>query len=224
MPEIPDPNLHRWDIAPTEAVGLQRQLASQLVLDKPVSVSTITTVAGVDVSVKNGVSRAAIVVMTLPELDILETATATIATPYPYISGLLSFREGAVILQAYQHLEHDPDLLIFDGQGIIHPRRLGIAAHLGLWLNKPTIGCGKTYLLGTYAEPQEHKGEFAPLYDKNQQLGIVLRTRQNVKPIFVSPGHLCDIASAYEITMRCVTRYRLPEPIRAAHHAAGTGL
>lgn len=225
MPALPNPDLHSWDLSPAEAIKLQHQLATRLITDCSIQTEDITTIAGVDVSVKNNVSQAAIVVMNLPQLDTLEIAKAAIPTPYPYIPGLLSFREGAVILLAYQRLATEPGLLIFDGQGQIHPRRLGIAAHIGVWLDKPTIGCAKSYLLGSFAEPQLNRGAAEPLYGpNNEQLGVVLRSRQNVKPVFVSPGHLCDIPSACEITMACVTRYRLPEPIRAAHHAAALDL
>lgn len=220
MPRISAPDLHRWDLAPEEAIALQKRLAGRL-LNSPLPCEQLHTVAGVDVSVKAGVSRAAIVVMAFPSLDVLETRRATLPTPFPYVPGLLSFREGAVILVAYARLEQTPDVLIFDGQGQAHPRRLGIAAHIGLWLDRPTIGCGKSRLTGTHGDLGSAKGDFEPLLNPmGDVIGVVLRTRANVKPVYVSPGHRCDLDSARRVLMACVTRYRLPEPIRAAHHAA----
>ena len=224
MPPIPHSDLHRWDVTPTEAIRIQRMLVSRLRADEAIPLASLQTVAGVDVSVKNNQSRAAIVAMTFPALEVIEVATARIPTPFPYIPGLLSFREGAVILQAYARLSTTPDVLIFDGQGQAHPRRLGIAAHLGLWLGQPTIGCGKSRLTGTHAEPGQARGDFEHLLDnQGEVIGVVLRTRPHVKPIYVSAGARCDLESARKIVMACVTRYRLPEPIRAAHHAAGSG-
>ncbi len=224
MPAISHPNLHRWDLQPEEAVALQRKLAKLLISDRPLVLDTLETVAGVDVSVKEGISRAAIIVLSFPVLEVLEASTAAIPTPFPYIPGLLSFREGEVILAAYEKLQRTPDVLIFDGQGQAHPRRLGIAAHIGLWLECPTVGCGKSRLTGWHEEPGQEKGDFEPLYARNGDvIGIVLRTRTGVKPVYVSPGHLCDLDSARRLIMACVTRYRLPEPIRQAHHLAGSG-
>jgi deoxyribonuclease V len=222
MPSIPFPELHRWDVSPAEAIQIQKTLVSRLHADESIPLSQIQTVAGVDVSVKNNQSRAAIVVLAFPTLEVIEVATARIPTPFPYIPGLLSFREGAVILQAYARLSTTPDVLIFDGQGQAHPRRLGIAAHLGLWLGQPTIGCGKTRLIGTHHEPGQVRGDFEQLWDdQGDVIGVVLRTRPNVKPVYISSGTRCNLDSARKIVMACVTRYRLPEPIRAAHHTAG---
>ena len=224
MPAVPHPDLHRWDLQPDEAIALQRRLAKQLISDRPLALDMLQTVAGVDVSVKEGISRAAIVILSFPALEVLEACTAAIPTPFPYIPGLLSFREGEVILAAYEKLQHTPDVLIFDGQGQAHPRRLGIAAHIGLWLERPTVGCGKSRLTGWHEEPGQEKGDFEPLYARNGDvIGVVLRTRTGVKPVYVSPGHLCDLDSARRLIMACVTRYRLPEPIRQAHHLAGSG-
>jgi deoxyribonuclease V len=222
MPPIPLPALHRWDVSPAEAVRIQKALVSRLSADESIPLSHIRTVAGVDVSVKDNQSRAAIALMTFPSLDVIEIATAQMPTPFPYIPGLLSFREGSVFLRAYTRLSTPPDVLIFDGQGQAHPRRLGIAAHLGLWLGQPTIGCGKTRLTGIHAEPGQSRGDFEPLLDaQGAVIGVVLRTRPHVKPVYMSSGTRCNLESARKIVMACVTRYRLPEPVRAAHHAAG---
>ncbi len=215
-------NLHQWDLTPQAAIALQNELAAQVIHDTPIDLAAVELIAGVDVSVRDYVSRAAVVVMRFPSLEIIETVTASQPTPFPYIPGLLSFREGPVLLQAFAQLQHTPDVYMFDGMGRIHPRRLGIAAHIGLWLDAPTIGCGKTHLVGNYDPPGSEAGEYSLLTHKGEQLGVVLRTRRNVKPVYISPGHLCDIESARLLTIACTTKYRLPQPIRAAHNAAGT--
>lgn len=212
--------LHRWDIPPKEAVALQEALAGRIIDDRPLDMRAIRHVGGVDVSVKDGVSRAAVVVMDFPALRVVETVRVAQPTPYPYIPGLLSFREGPVLVEAFEHVQTVPDVFLFDGMGRIHPRQLGIASHMGLWLNVPTIGCGKSHFLGEYTPPGAQKGAFSPLTHDGEMLGVVLRTRDGVKPVYLSSGHLIDLDSAIAITLACVTRYRLPEPIRQAHNAA----
>lgn len=212
---------HDWKLSATEAIALQKELAQQVDATTPIPLATMRYVAGVDVSVKNEVSRAAIVVLTYPDLKVVEAVTATMPTPFPYISGLLSFREGAVILEAHTKLTIQPDAYIFDGQGIAHPRRLGIAAHIGLWLDRPTLGCGKTWLIGAYTEPETERGSYSPMVDKGDVIGMVLRTRTRIKPVFISVGHKATLDTAVELALRCTTKYRLPEPIRHAHNTAG---
>lgn len=212
--------LHEWDICPKAAAALQRELAPRLVSDVPLRLKDIGTVAGVDVSVKGGVARAAVVVMSFPGMSIIESARARCEVVFPYIPGLLAYREGPVILSALRRIEREPDVIIFDGMGQIHPRRMGIAAHLGLWLGRPTVGCGKSHYLGEYDMPAREKGCWSPLMRGGEQLGVVLRTRMGVKPVYISVGHLCDIDSALALALACVTRFRLPEPIRAAHSLA----
>lgn len=219
-------HLHDWNLSPTEAIAIQRQLASQIIWDRPLELASVKLVAGVDVSVQPdaaGVahSQAAIVVMTFPELQIIETKLATIPTPFPYIPGLLSFREGPALEIAFKALENEPDVLIFDGMGRAHPRRIGIASHLGLWLNKPTIGCGKTLLIGRFDESLQERGAWSPLTHHDEVIGAALRTRAFTKPVFISSGNLIDLTSSLEVAMACTGKYRLPEPIRAAHNAAG---
>lgn len=211
---------HRWDLTPTEAIALQRALAPQIDTSTPLPFDELHLVGGIDVSVKGNVSRAAIVVLTYPALDVIERVTASLPTPFPYIPGLLSFREGAVILDALRQLERTPDVFIVDGQGIAHPRRIGIAAHIGLWIDVPTVGCGKTRLTGTYEPVPPEKGARSPLIDRGAVIGAALRTRANVKPVFISVGNHATLDTACELVLRCTTRYRLPEPIRAAHEAA----
>jgi deoxyribonuclease V len=213
--------VHDWSLTPTEAIALQKQLAAQLIYDHPLDVTQVRYVAGVDVSVKNEVSQAAVVVLSFPDLVVVETVLAQQPTPFPYIPGLLSFREGPVLVDAFQRLQQVPDVFIFDGMGRAHPRRIGIAAHMGLWLDKPTIGCGKTHLIGQYTEPDPQRGSYSTLTDRGETIGVVLRTKDNVKPVYISVGHLSDLQTSIDLTLRCTTKYRLPEPIRAAHNAAG---
>jgi deoxyribonuclease V len=223
MAKLAHRNLHPWNLEPQAAIALQQQLAQQLDTSPSHRFDDLKTIAGVDVSVKDGLSRAAIVILTVPDLTVLEISKSSMPTPFPYIPGLLSFREGEVILKAYAQLTHEPDLLMFDGQGIAHPRRLGIAAHIGLWLERPTIGCAKSWLIGKHAPVGTQKGDFEPMLAADGDvIGVALRTRTNVKPVFVSPGHRCDIDSARRITLAAAPRYRLPEPTRAAHNAAGS--
>ncbi len=160
---------------------------------------------------------AAVVVMTFPEGRVIEVGSGTASAAWPYVPGLLSFREAPAILAAFSQLNHCPDAVVFDGQGIAHPQRFGLAAHLGLWLGLPSIGCAKSRLTGEYREPGVAKGSFQYLYDKGEIIGAAVRTRKAVKPVFVSPGHLADLSSSIELILRCAIRYRLPEPVRQAH-------
>jgi len=142
-------------------------------------------------------------------------------TPFPYVPGLLSFREGPVLEEAFARLKAEPDVFLFDGMGIAHPRRCGIASHLGLWLDRPTVGCGKTLLTGRFSDLGQEKGSRAPLIHRGETIGVALRTRTGTNPMFISPGHLADIPTSAELVMRCSPKFRLPEPIRLAHNAAG---
>jgi deoxyribonuclease V len=212
---------HAWTVSPEQAVALQTKLRTDVVADRPIDLTSIGLIAGVDVSVKNDVSQAAVVVMTFPDFRPVETVLVQRRTPFPYIPGLLSFREGPVLEEAFEKLTEEPAVFLFDGMGIAHPRRIGIASHLGLWLQKPTIGCGKTLLCGRYGGLAEEKGSRAPLVDKGETIGMALRTRTAKNPMFISPGHLADVPTAAELVLRCAPKYRLPEPIRLAHNAAG---
>lgn len=213
--------LHDWTLEPKGVIALQKNLASQVIDDSPIDLSTVKLIAGVDVSVKNKISQAAVVVMTYPEMSPVETVRAQQATAYPYIPGLLTFREGPVLEEAFIKLEHEPDVFIFDGMGQIHPRKMGIASHMGLWLDKPTIGCGKTHFIGDYSQPGANKGDYSNLIYKDEQLGVVLRTRTNVKPVYISVGHKADLDSSIKLILSVTPKYRLPHPIRMAHNAAG---
>jgi deoxyribonuclease V len=213
--------LHAWDLSPTAAVTLQKELRTHVVTDRPIDLDAVRVVAGVDVSVKNNVSQAAIVAVTFPDFEPIETVLAKRPTPFPYIPGLLSFREGPVLEEAFRLMKTEPDVFLFDGMGIAHPRRIGIASHLGLILGKPTIGCGKTLLCGRYSDLDEEKGSTAPLVDDGETIGVALRMRTSKNPMFISPGHLADIVSSAALVLRCAPRFRLPEPVRLAHGAAG---
>ncbi|MCF4126990.1 deoxyribonuclease V [Methylobacterium sp. SyP6R] len=212
---------HDWNLTPTRAVALQRELADEIVADKALDLDAVRLVAGVDVSVKNDRSHAAIVVATYPDFRVVETVTALMPTPFPYVPGLLSFREGPVLEEAFGRLKAEPDVFLFDGMGTAHPRRIGIASHLGLWLQRPTIGVGKTRLCGRNAPLAEEKGAHQPLIDKGETIGAVVRTRTGKHPLFISPGHLADIPSSVALVLACAPKFRLPEPIRLAHKAAG---
>ncbi|HKA53566.1 MAG TPA: deoxyribonuclease V [Candidatus Binatia bacterium] len=211
------PDLHRWDVSQEEAVEMQKRLRAQL--DLRSEPERISTIAGIDVSYDKGSDRlsAVIVVMRLPDLQVLDTASTTALVPFPYVPGLLSFRECPAVLQAWEKLRLQPDCLMCDGQGIAHPRRLGIASHLGLWLDLPSIGCAKSLLVGSYQEPGEKRGSFTPLIHRKEQVGVVLRTKDRVAPVFVSQGHKISLNKAIDIVLACCTKYRLPEPTRQAH-------
>jgi len=178
-------------------------------------------IAGADVSTTFASRRfwAAVVVLRWPDFELVEEAYAQREAHFPYIPGLLSFRELPVILEAVRELKTSPNLILCDGQGLAHPRRFGLACHLGLWLNIPSIGCAKTRLVGTYAEPGPNRGEWSSLEHAGAVVGSVLRTRARSKPIFISPGHLMDVDGSREWALRCCRKSRLPEPIRRAHLA-----
>jgi deoxyribonuclease V len=185
-------------------------------LDKRVDV-----VGGVDVSVKDGQARAAVVLLSFPELEPLEGATAERPTLFPYVPGLLAFREGPVVLEALEKLKERPDVVIFDAQGVAHPRRMGLATHLGVLLDMPSVGCAKSRLCGEYSEPDTKKGSWTPLRDGDEVIGGVVRTRENVRPVFVSIGNLVDLQTAVKLILDCSPVYRLPETTRWAHRVAG---
>lgn len=208
-------------ISPKEGVAIQRELAGQVITTG--RIAHVKYVAGVDVSfpIGSGEGTAAVVVMSYPGMEIVEIARKTSPVRLPYIPGLLSFRELPIILEAFSSLSVEPDLTIVDGQGRAHPRRLGIACHLGLHLDKPVIGCAKSRLCGEYSEPDTIKGSKSPLLHKGEVIGTVLRTRQNVRPVFVSAGHRISLRSSEEWILKMCHKYRLPEPVRMAHMSAG---
>jgi deoxyribonuclease V len=218
-------NLHSWNLSYSQAIDLQKRLASKVQftpLKKPPKL-----IAGLDCAfTKNGQKIiAAAVVVKLPDFDLIETTTALRKVTFPYIPGLLSFREAPACIAAVEKLKAGPDAFIIDGQGIAHPRRLGLAAHLGLFFDKPTIGCAKSRLTGYFEDPPPEKGAYTLLKDKkssrldtsDEVIGAVVRSRSNVEPLFVSVGNKCLLKDAIKITLDCAIKYRLPEPTRLAH-------
>lgn len=212
---------HTWDLAPRDAIDLQRQLAD-LVAERPLDVP-VTSIAGIDVSVRNNRVRTAIVVLDVASLAVIDEAVWEGPAVFPYIPGLLSFREIPAVLPALSSLQTKPDLLMLDGQGRAHPRRFGLACHLGVLFDLPTIGVAKTRLTGRYEEPGEHRGSSSDLMDGDERIGCVLRTRTRVKPVFVSAGHNVSLRDAVSWTLSTCSRFRLPEPTRLAHHLSKSG-
>lgn len=214
--------LHAWDLETAGARAVQQRLRERVLL-QPLALGRISAVAGCDLAVSRRLGRAvaATVVMSFPALEPVETRVHDSPLVFPYIPGLLSFREIPALVACLERVETPFDVMLCDGQGIAHPRRLGLASHLGLMLDLPTIGCAKSRLLGVHDEPGVERGAFAPLYDRGERIGSVLRTRDDVKPLYVSPGHRVDHPSSRRITLACATRYRLPEPTRLADIAAG---
>jgi len=215
---------HSWQVSPAEAMDIQRRLAAQV--SRSSQVTTPRFIAGVDISAGNaqGMATGAVVVLEYPELRLVETKVAQGRPNFPYVPGLLSFRESPLTLAACEKLTIIPDLILVDGQGIAHPRRLGLASHLGLFLNTPTIGCAKSLLCGQHEEPAIEPGSYAEVVDRDETIGVALRTRLGVKPVYVSIGHKVDLDTAIHWVMNCCRGYRLPEPTRLAHLAAGGNL
>ncbi|NEP17458.1 MAG: deoxyribonuclease V [Leptolyngbya sp. SIO4C1] len=209
-----------WPTAASQAIALQNQLRSQVITTN--RLSEVTTVAGVDAGFEQDgtVTRAAVVVLSFPQLELLEHRLAYQPTTFPYVPGLLSFREVPTVLEALSQLKHTPDLLLCDGQGIAHPRRLGIASHLGLIIDKPTIGVAKSRLVGTHAPVPEEKGAWVPLMDKGEQIGAVLRSRTRTNPLYISVGHRISLDTALDYVLQCTPKYRLPETTRLADRLA----
>jgi deoxyribonuclease V len=215
-------NLHEWNVSSTEAGRLQRDLAG-LVVRSRCLFQPPRYVAGIDLSVDraSGLGRAAVVVLSFPRLELVEVRTVEGALTWPYVPGFLSFREMPLILAAWDLIETAPDLVLVDGHGSAHPRRLGIASHLGLFLDVPTVGCAKSLLCGAHGSLGTERGDTADIIHRDEVVGVAVRTRRGVKPVYVSVGHKCGFADAVESVLHCTGRYRLPEPTRLAHLAAG---
>jgi deoxyribonuclease V len=213
---------HKWDLDYHEAVALQRELAGEIRLQR-LSLRSIRCVAGADIAVsrKTRTAAGAVALFDFPSLELIEERVAHVELSFPYIPGLLSFREIPVLIECFRKVETPFDVLLCDGQGIAHPRRFGLASHLGFLLRKPTIGCAKSLLVGEFDVVGPLRGDFAPMWHEGKRVGSVLRTQDGVKPLFVSPGHLVDHASSRRIVLACAARYRIPEPTRAADRLAG---
>jgi len=212
--------LHGWNLTPKEAIALQARLRDRVVCAE--QIGAVRHVAGVDVGFEEGgaITRAAVAVLAFPGLELVDKSVVRRPTRFPYVPGLLSFREAPAVLAAFERLRVVPDLLLYDGQGIAHPRRFGIASHVGLLLDTPSIGVAKTRLIGEHRAPSNRRGAWAPLVDAGETIGAVVRTRAGVKPVYISIGHRVSLEAAVRWAMACVTRYRLPETTRWAHRLA----
>jgi deoxyribonuclease V len=215
MPDVE--TLHSWDVSTAEARDLQLELAARV--DRSRTMPPIETVAGADVSydLRGKWLYAAVVVLRMRTWEVLDRSGVIAEARFPYVPGLLSFREAPPVIEAFTKLTVRPDVLICDGQGIAHPRRLGLASHIGLWLGLPAIGCAKSWLCGEYEEPGPERGDRSPLIDAGETIGAVVRTRTRIKPLYVSTGHLCDLESAIAIVLATATKYRQPWTTRSAH-------
>lgn len=211
--------LHNWNVTVEQAKTIQLELQGKIRLQK--LVSPVRFMAGCDVSYSKKVELcfAAVTVFKLPELTIIEQVQSLGTINFPYVPGYLTFREAPVLLKAFEKLENVPELVLFDGQGIAHPRQMGLAAHLGLILNLPSIGCAKSMLIGNFEQPEDIQGSWTKLIHHEKVIGAVVKTRDRVKPLFVSPGFKITIDQAIEWVLRACTKYRIPEPIRTSHIA-----
>jgi deoxyribonuclease V len=233
--------LHSWNVSVEQAIRIQEALKDRIILKNtfskvhPVRNSSgvsnpaveqqriisngVKTIGGGDVAYSKNEDFlfGAIVVLSFPGMEILDTATASGKIPFSYIPGLLTFREGPILIKTFQRLKLKPDVMIYDGQGIAHPRGIGLASHMGLWLDLPSIGCAKTPLLDEFISPGRLKGSFEWIRKEGKKMGAVLRTREHVKPLFVSPGHRIDLPTSIQLILQSCKGYRFPEPLRKAH-------
>jgi deoxyribonuclease V len=211
---------HSWNVTPERAIQIQKALRYRVILAR--ACSRVRTIGGADVAYAKDEDRrvGVVVVLSFPGMEILEVATAHGKSSFPYIPGLLTFREGPVLLKAFQKLKLKPDVMIYDGQGIAHPRGLGLASHMGLCLDLPSIGCAKTPLFGKFTMPGPGRGDFEWIRQEGKSVGAVVRTREGVKPLYISPGHRLDLRTSVRIVLACCRGFRIPEPLRLAHQLA----
>ncbi|MPZ23527.1 MAG: deoxyribonuclease V [Dehalococcoidia bacterium] len=216
-------NLHRWDLTPREAADLQRRMAG--LVESTGDPSNVRRVAGVDIvaGARGSLARGAVVVLSYPELELIESHAVESLAPYPYVPGLLSFREIPVLIPALERVQAKVDLVVVDGHGYSHPRRFGLACHLGYLLDLPTIGCAKSRLVGSTEGPGPARGDRAPLFHEGEVIGEVLRTKERARPLYVSVGHRISLAAATEWVLRLAAKRRITEPIRLADLASRTG-
>ena len=214
-------SLHDWNLTPAEAIQLQKQLSYEVITEDKFT-EPIKTVAGIDLGydVQTNKSRAVVVVLSFPELQLLEQSEAILPIQFPYVPGLLSFRETPVAVKALEKLEIAPDLILCDGQGLAHPRSFGIACHIGLVTDLPTIGVAKSLLVGKYGSLGEQRGSTADLIYRKEKVGVALRTREKVQPVYVSIGHKISLEPAVSYVLQCTPKYRLPETTRLADKLA----
>jgi len=214
---------HSWKLTPGAAIALQHRLRSRVIrLGRP---RRVRHVAGADVGFERGggVTRAAVAVLAFPGLELVDHAVARLPTRFPYVPGLLSFREMPALLAALARLRVPPDVILCDGHGLAHPRRFGIASHLGVYCGIPTVGVAKSRLIGDHGHPPQRRGAWVPLRDRGETIGAVLRSKANTRPIYVSIGHRLSLPAAVRLVMACTTRFRLPETTRWAHRLASGG-
>ncbi len=212
--------LHPWNVDYKEAVEIQERLKKQIILKRSFRNLNDKLIAGADVSYSKESGRfyAGVIVFELETMQKIEEATASGKVSFPYIPGLLSFRESPILLRAFSKIKREPDIVMLDAQGIAHPRGIGLASHMGLLLDKPSIGCAKTRLIGAYNEMGKEAGLSSPLLIKDKIVGTVLRTKKNVRPVFVSPGHKIDLAASVDLVLKSCRGYRIPEPTRQSHN------
>jgi len=212
--------LHSWNVSVEEAIRIQEVLKERIILTK--TFSKVKTIGGGDVaySEDGNLLVGSIVVLSFTNMEILDAATADGKIPFPYIPTLLSFREGPILIKTFQRLKIKPDVMIYDGQGVAHPRRMGLASQMGLWFDLPSIGCAKTPLLNEFISPGLLKGSFEWIRREGEKVGAVLRTKEKIKPLFVSPGHLIDLSTSIQLILESCRGYRIPEPLRQAHQLA----
>ncbi len=213
---------HRWDMAPKEAIAKQNELRAKYWRQAPLDFGAVKFVAGADAAYLAAAKKAlaAVALFDYFTMELIETARAIVPITFPYVPGLLSWREGPAVVAAFEQLEREPDVILIDGHGIAHPRRFGIASHIGVLLDKPTIGVAKTRLVGAYDEPAVRRGASSALREKGEEVGTVVRTKTGVQPVFVSVGQAVTLPDAVKVVLDCCRGYRLPEPTRQAHLAA----
>ena len=216
-------SLHGWDVTTAEARAIQERLRERVRVE-PLDVDSVRLAGGADISYNKFSLTlfAACVVLDLADFSGQDSAGVVSRARFPYVPGLLSFRETPAVLEAWEKLRVRPEALILDGQGYAHPRRFGIACHVGLLLDLPTVGCAKSVLVGEYEMPGEEAGEWTPLIHQGETVGAAVRTRSRVSPVFVSVGHRCDLESAMALVHRCIRRFRIPETTRRAHELVNT--
>lgn len=221
LPAPSGPVRHRWNVTPRQARRLQEKLSGRV--ERQDRLADVRRVGGTDLGFADGgkTARAAVVVLDYPSLELVEWAVAERPATFPYVPGLLSFREIPALMAAWRKLRNRPDVVLCDGQGIAHPRRIGIASHFGLVADVPTVGVAKSRLVGTHREPGSRRGCATRLMDGDEQIGLVLRTRDGVRPVYVSIGHRVSLATAKKLVLACAPNYRLPETTRWADRIAG---
>jgi deoxyribonuclease V len=212
--------LHSLDLSPAEAWRLQGEIASRVIEGPPLDLSRVRYVAGADVSTQGDLGYATVVVLSFPDLSVVEVRGYESRLTFPYVPGLLAFREIPLVVGALREVESEVDAVIFDAHGLAHPRGMGLASHLGIFVDVPSVGCAKSRLVGEHEEPGPEKGDTADLVYRKKVVGKVVRTRPRVSPVYVSVGNRIDLVSSVDLVLQCCTRYRLPETTRQAHNAA----